>query len=318
MNPQRTILYLNYITNELSSKSTDKAANYKLITDLFNIDRDYFTNKYDDEKDIIKYSDELFHKLSKDYSSKTESYKSIISEFGFDTAILNGLKVLFHTSKHSEKLKNKIVDEGIEHKSRKIEYEKNRDNEIVDNPDEDKEDEEDGSINFENNIRNLLSEVIFLLSMLSTNYGIDDIDKCIFDKNNDYKKFKYEIQQLLESIEKDEILSDIFVTTINDRVFQNIHNDHINLFDVIKMIIKSIKEKQELPKQLGGNNMINTINDLIYTTKNKIYNIEDPDRLLDYIHENLEPKSVEKKERGEVFTSPKIINEMLSMSESID
>lgn len=306
MNPQRTILYLNYITNELSAKTNDKKANFRLITELFNIDRDFFTNKYDSQKDIAKYSDELMQKLSKDYSSKTESYKSIISEFIFDldrTTVQN----LRHMLVKIKKSKEKIIDEGIDHQSNRIEYERgisqsaDREEIIQDNQ------VDEVSYDFTNDIRNLLSEVIFLTSLLSANYGIDNINRCIFDKKHDFQNFKFEMQTLLDRIEHDDILSDIFVNTINERVFA-CNQDAPEMFGIIKNIIQSIKHKQE---QSGGNQLMDTINDLVYTTKNKIYNIEDPDKLLDYIHENLAPKSVEKKERGEVFTSPSIINEML-------
>lgn len=45
----------------------------------------------------------------------------------------------------------------------------------------------------------------------------------------------------------------------------------------------------------------------------KIYSIEEPDELLEFINDNLKPKQVAKKERGEVFTPMKLVNEMLDL-----
>lgn len=45
----------------------------------------------------------------------------------------------------------------------------------------------------------------------------------------------------------------------------------------------------------------------------KIYSIEEPDALLEFINNNLKPKQVAKKERGEVFTPMKLVNEMLDL-----
>jgi len=59
------------------------------------------------------------------------------------------------------------------------------------------------------------------------------------------------------------------------------------------------------------NNNLNIIDDIVYTIKNKIYNIHEPDKLLNFINENLSPKEKEKNERGEVFTPIALVNEML-------
>jgi len=61
-------------------------------------------------------------------------------------------------------------------------------------------------------------------------------------------------------------------------------------------------------KQSGGHIEINKI---IHMRKEKIYNIKEPDTLLEFINANLAPKQTEKNERGEVFTPMKFVNEML-------
>jgi len=73
------------------------------------------------------------------------------------------------------------------------------------------------------------------------------------------------------------------------------------------MINNAIVNMEE--KQRGGNLL--ELNKQIQLRKSKIYSIKEPDELLKYINDNLKPKQVEKKERGEVFTPMKLVNEML-------
>ena len=63
-------------------------------------------------------------------------------------------------------------------------------------------------------------------------------------------------------------------------------------------------------KKKGAGGLI-TIDKIILNRKRQIYNINEPDKLLEFIHQNLAPKEIEKKERGEVFTPIKLVNEML-------
>ena len=65
----------------------------------------------------------------------------------------------------------------------------------------------------------------------------------------------------------------------------------------------------EHKKQRGGNLL--ELNKQIQLRKSKIYSIKEPDELLKFINDNLKPKIIEKKERGEVFTPMKLVNEML-------
>jgi adenine-specific DNA-methyltransferase len=74
-------------------------------------------------------------------------------------------------------------------------------------------------------------------------------------------------------------------------------------------IIKKINEKDiKTSRQSGGHIGINKI---IQMKKEKIYNIKNPKDLLEFINENLAPKQIEKKTRGEVFTPMALVNEML-------
>jgi len=65
----------------------------------------------------------------------------------------------------------------------------------------------------------------------------------------------------------------------------------------------------EHKKQRGGNLL--ELNKQIQLRKSQIYSIKEPNELLSFINDNLKPKKVEKKERGEVFTPMTLVNEML-------
>jgi type I restriction-modification system DNA methylase subunit len=60
----------------------------------------------------------------------------------------------------------------------------------------------------------------------------------------------------------------------------------------------------------GGSGLIN-VDKIILNRKKQIYSINEPDKLLEFIHQNLAPKAIEKKTRGEVFTPMALVNEML-------
>ena len=65
----------------------------------------------------------------------------------------------------------------------------------------------------------------------------------------------------------------------------------------------------EHKKQRGGNLL--ELNKQIQLRKSQINSIKEPNELLSFINDNLKPKKVEKKERGEVFTPMTLVNEML-------
>lgn len=89
--------------------------------------------------------------------------------------------------------------------------------------------------------------------------------------------------------------------------FINRAND--KLFNMVFNLIKRINEKEiKTSRQSGGHIGINKI---IQMKKEKIYNIKNPDELLEFINKNLAPKQIEKKTRGEVFTPMALVNEML-------
>ena len=53
------------------------------------------------------------------------------------------------------------------------------------------------------------------------------------------------------------------------------------------------------------------ISKIIGRIKSKFYSIEEPDKLLEFINDNIKPTTENKKSRGEVFTPMELVNEML-------
>jgi hypothetical protein len=53
------------------------------------------------------------------------------------------------------------------------------------------------------------------------------------------------------------------------------------------------------------------MNKIITTQKKQYYSIEDPDKLIEYINDNISPNEKEKKKYGEVFTPIELVEEML-------
>ena len=82
------------------------------------------------------------------------------------------------------------------------------------------------------------------------------------------------------------------------------NNEEEELYKMIKEKINNMEEKQR-----GGNLL--ELNKQIQLQKSKIYSIKEPDELLKFINDNLKPKIIEKKERGEVFTPMTLVEEML-------
>ena len=54
------------------------------------------------------------------------------------------------------------------------------------------------------------------------------------------------------------------------------------------------------------------ISKIIGRIKSKFYSIEEPDKLLEFINDNIKPTTENKKSRGEVFTPMALVNDMLN------
>ena len=308
LNPQRTIYTLEYFADRLSNKDDDykKEGRYNRIADLINIDKDKFISKYEDGEKNSIYVKEFFEKLYSSWEANTENIKGIMKEQNIfndiDGIILDpnfDIRRLYNNEKKSIK-KTIITPEDALPSGRKIELKeiyKGQRNKLK-------------GLNEADELRNMwidiISESISILTFISSYYK-NEIE-CIFNKEK-RKDFNYEILKIFDEVRNDKELNDMFIYFLNNRVIQKGKISDDELFNMIYNIIRLMNEKPTKPdKQSGGHIEINKI---IHMRKEKIYNIKEPDKLLEFINANLAPKQTEKKERGEVFTNMELVNEML-------
>lgn len=312
LNPQRTLYTIDYLTDMYLAYHKDKNSDqkYELIADLINIDKHKFIDSYNkedkkDKKGYQKYVKEFFNKLYTAWDAKSSVIKDILIKkniFAND---------IFKPDYDITKLFTKIEKSKGETKSainnQKIELppgKKKRQISDIINPDK-----KEKKATCEELWAYLFSEVISILSLI-TSYTKDDGSECILTYNNT-TKFIYELEDIIENITADE--KTMLLYTLKQRIIIKDSIDDIHLFNLIYNGIIHLKNDQQLS---GGN--ISDINKQIHLRKHKLYNITEPDKLLEFINENLKPKNIDKKTRGEVFTPMTLVNEMLdTLPESV-
>ena len=305
LNPQRTLYTIDYLTDMYLDydKYNSKDKKYELIANLINIDKHKFIDKYnrEDTKGYEKYVEEFFKKLYNAWDAKTENIKNLLLDknifnsnvFKTDYDITN----LFTDIEKENRQKKKELDDENENK-----FQKGAIKTIAD------------IVKLEKNGKKipstpelwayLFAEIISILSLI-TSYTDEDGNECSFNiKNND--NFIYELEKILKSIDKDTDLKDIFIHTLEKRIIIKNSIKEEDLYNMVKNSVYNIRKSE---KKQGGDLL--TINKQIQMRKQKLYNINEPDKLLEFINDNLKPKEKEKRERGEVFTPMKLVGEML-------
>ena len=330
LDPQRTIYTLEYLADRTSSNNgdddNDETYTKSRIADLINIDKDKFVNKYDTATDNSEYVKEFFDKLYHSWDAKTENIKNILKNENIleNVNIKELMKVdissLFNYKKDKGKGKDVVVlpknaispGKMLEFKDLFKKQTKKRgkakagtDTDIND-ADKNKDDEM--------LLYDVISETISILTFISSYSNIE----CIFSKDK-IKDFKYEILKIFDELNDDQELKEIYIYYLKKRIVrkeaiiaiadEKIAEFNDKLFEKVYDIIKSINKKQNKSNGQSGGHI--GINKLIHMGKEKIYNIKEPRKLLEFINENLSPKETEKKDRGEVFTPMEIVNEML-------
>ena len=301
LNPQRTIYTLEYFADRISNKNdvddryNDKDIN-NIVAGLINIDKDKFN---DTDVDNSKYVKEFFDKLNSSWEINTENIKNILKEQNIFTENIKPLltddfdiRRLFNNEKGKNKRAVIIPENAFSSGKRSVKdiYAKQ--------PKIKKE------ISITEMWYDILGESISILTFISSYSN----HECIF-KEGKIKDFNYEILKIFDELNNDEHLKEIFVYYLKKRVIKKDTISKDELFNMVYNIIKLMNEKDAKPnKQTGGHIGINKI---IHMRKQKIYNIKNPDELLNFINANLAPKQTEKKERGEVFTPMTLVNEML-------
>jgi hypothetical protein len=301
LNPQRTLYTIEYLTDMyLAYNKKSKDSKYELIADLINIDKHKFIDKYnrEDKKGYQKYVEEFFHKLYNAWDVKTNKIMEILLKNNiFTNDIFKpdfNITKLF-TSIEKQTGVNKIA---IHKPENEIDKGKNMSiNAVITKPEKGKK-----IPTSEELWAYLFSEVISILSLI-TSYTKEDGSECVFNDNNT-SDFIYNLQYIIKIIKDDE--KEMFLYTLRQRI---IMKDIITDDELFNMVYNSIFKLKDDNQQLGGT--LSDINKQIHLRKNKLYNITELDKLLEFINDNLKPKIIETKKRGEVFTPMFLVNEML-------
>ena len=321
LDPQRTIYTLEYFADRISNdgdgeNKDDRYNRVASISKLINLDKDKFTNKDEDatDADNIKYTKEFFDKLTSSWEANTENIKNILLK---QDIFSDNVKTILKENEHFDfsRLFNKDKAAG---KTAAViptlAFQKGTDElkkyiHII--PKKGKKDVKEFDVI--DMWIDILSETISILSFISSYYKNEF--ECIFveDKRKD---FNYEILKIFEELNDDKELKVMFIYFLKKRVIKKdaIGDEEIfdkELFDMIYDIIKLINKKQPKRSSEQSGGQVIGMNEIIHMRKQKIYNIKKIDELLVFINANLAPKEVEKKERGEVFTPMKLVNEML-------
>jgi len=342
MNPQRTLFTLEYFTRELIDKTkTDRKYLLRTIADLVNLDKDMIMDKYDDSdkdysKKYEKFTEEFLNKIY-DIWEQTNDIKIIINKIQYDDEGMKEMEKGFDMKKLFEYETKKGSNKQIAGPDDAFQSGKNVKRTLADifNP-PDKKKKGSESISFKEYADHIILETIYLISIMTSYTSLDDKLKidCVFHKtHDDNEEFKFQLMKILNELDeaKNSELKDMFLQGINDRLLTKQYKkdtdaDLNQIFNLIRKLVsmiisekedmkggkrnkKKTKNKNDREKQKGGN--ILSLDRLIYARKKKIYSIREPDKLLEFINENLKPKNIEKKENGEVFTPMTLVNEML-------
>jgi hypothetical protein len=310
LDPQRTWYTIEYLTDMYLDydKYNSKDKKYELIAHLINIDKHKFIDKHnrEDTKGYEKYVEEFFKKLYNAWDAKTENIKNLLlnknifnsNVFKTDYDITN----LFTDIEREGRQKKRELDDENENKFQKGAIKKT----IADIVKPEKTGKKIPST--AELWAYLFAEIISILSLI-TSYTDKDGNECSFNINNN-DNFIYELEKILENIDKDTDLKDIFIHTLEKRIIIKNSIKEEDLYNMVKNSVYNIRKSEK--KQGGDSQDIQDINEQIQMRKRKLYNINEPDKLLEFINDNLKPKDVEKKIRGEVFTPMKLVGEMLN------
>ena len=309
LDPQRTLYTIDYLTDMYLDydKYNSKDKKYELIAHLINIDKHKFIDKHnrEDTKGYEKYVEEFFKKLYNAWDAKTENIKNLLlnknifnsNVFKTDYDITN----LFTDIEREGRQKKRELDDENENKFQKGAIKKT----IADIVKPEKTGKKIPST--AELWAYLFAEIISILSLI-TSYTDKDGNECSFNINNN-DNFIYELEKILENIDKDTDLKDIFIHTLQKRIIIKNSIKEEDLYNMVKNSVYNIRKSER--KQGGDSQDIQDINKEIQMRKRKLYNINEPDKLLEFINNNLKPKDIEKKIRGEVFTPMTLVNEML-------
>ena len=295
LNPQRAMTNVNLFSENINyaKQDSDKIKEYKQIIDLIDIDGDII-NEVDNKDEMIQ---DLFNKLYESWDRDVENIKKITENFSYSPAFISQIEKQLRLIKFSDKTKKIMIQEAEEKidPGKKKEKISEKDKKQVE-----KEKKLIVEIPIEKLAAELVAELISLLNIFTLYF--DGNSKCIL--LNEYKKnqnviIMSDISKLKDTIFSNEQSKQIFLKILNGRLGGNENVEYSD--DVVNKIIQSISDTKD----------ISYMEKIIFSQKKQYYGIREPDKLLVDINNNLAPKDKERKEKGEVFTPIKIVEEML-------
>ena len=296
MNPQRSLINVELFSENITKQATDNDTKiYRQIADLINIDEDVLYDKYGDgEKD--RFVNDLFNKLYESWNKNVENIRQRIRQFSFDEDTLGELKEKFKQIYISKKDKQEPVDQPADA------FQEGKKKEKITSAEKSKDKGKKIKPEIDPKVQasELIIELISLLNIFSL-YAEPD-SKCILTDDKPINKDLTvidDIQTLKVLIYKDAKEKSMFLKILNGRLTGDSTEPYSET--VIDAVLKAITNT-------GDNRIMNKI---IMTQKKQYYTIHEPDKLLEFINDNLKPKVEEKKQKGEVFTPIYLVREML-------
>ncbi len=290
MNPQRALSNVTLFGENIINEKDESKSKFQSIADLINIDEDVFIDNYEDDvKGRERFTKELFDKLYLSWNIELKNIKHEISKFNFDNTILKKITAdlkQIHTSKGN--VPNSEPEEDDQFQKGKTQ--------VRIGPKPKKSTKKKKTFDPVEAASELLSELISLLNIF-TLYS-DGVSKCIFIKEaKKRQQLTQDIKDLISEVFSKE--KELFLKILNGRLTGN--SEKMFNEKIIADILDSIT--------IDSDN--NTLNKIIDSEKRQYYNINQPDKLLEFINSKLTPKKEERKEKGEIFTPLNIVDDML-------
>jgi hypothetical protein len=304
LNPQRALTNTLLFGENLTAKKSEGKSKYELIADCINIDEDVFQDKFDGEGGKKEFVNQLFNKLYNSWDKNVDDMRKLTEKvLKYDEGVLKSIEEDLRNIKLGKKHGKQTVQEAEEGfgsgpKGKKLGSPKK----------ETKKEREIKKIPLSQLAAEVISELVSLLNIFSL-YTKGDNTDCILTSNVSPEDIEEKQLNIISDINelKDNIFSEhreIFLEILNGRLggsYDEMYNE-----DLLQMILDSV-----LKVSSDKENNLYAINKLVMAQKKKYYTIREPDKLLEYINDNLAPKEKERKEKGEVFTPISIVEEML-------
>jgi hypothetical protein len=296
LNPQRVLKNLFLFQDSIRVKNkelTDKERNIEL-SKIINIDEDVMQDKFSgDESKRDDFITELFNKFYSSWNDITKTVQKTAKSFSYNKDILKNIEKQLRNVKiaPTNPLDTVVDPDNKIQPPLKNQKPKDKTKKQLD------QEKKVMAIPIEDLAAEALADIISLMNIFTI--YISEKAECILLEDRKIPEVKSDIGELKDIIWKDEELKTNFLETLNTRL------GGFGGRESIEQIIDTLKDS------ITSDEDIISMNRLIMTQKKQIYTIREPDKLLEYINDNLAPKEKERKEKGEVFTPIYIVQDML-------